>query len=303
MRQYDGAVLFVDILGIGALTRGLVPLNEEAFEPWQIDDKGLGQHYMLAARLLTGFRKILVQAKENCEPVKIAQLSDCAFIWSEDPIMVANAARDIMWETSRAGILCRGGLAHGAILEPDKLNHSLGEFVLGEAVTKAVSLEGSGKGFRVFCDTNVAAKVSAKCHFYNSPFIPLRNPLNGTVVDEFQWYTLPETISTRNYVERRDELVASALARLLAHLRHSPLFLWNSSSTDGLIQVACSVESVSNALQRVLPNGELDFSAEQMMYAPPQRSEKIAERVTDLFQQEVSKKGSGRTTSTKHGRQ
>ena len=85
MRQYQGAVFFVDILGIGALTRGRVTLLPEDYEAHGIkSSKNRNEHYF-SAKLLIKFRKVLNNLKKN-KDIKVAQLSDCAFIWSEKPI-------------------------------------------------------------------------------------------------------------------------------------------------------------------------------------------------------------------------
>lgn len=187
MKQYDGAVLFIDMLGIGALTRGKIPLAEAEFAPWGVVAAKAGRHHILGAKLLMQFRRSLLRTKKAWDAVKVVQLSDCAFLWSSDPVAVINAAREVMWHATRAGLLCRAGLAYGPIVEPDKVKRSLGQFILGDAVTRAVGLEGSGTGDRVFCDREVVHEVLKRCRFRHAPFAPLRTPLDGSVVDEFRW--------------------------------------------------------------------------------------------------------------------
>ena len=92
IKRMTGAVFFVDILGFGALTQNQINLSPEDFSPWL--DKYHQQHdnQVLAAAILAEFRKILIDLDETYS-VTISQLSDCAFIWSEnikDVILVAN---------------------------------------------------------------------------------------------------------------------------------------------------------------------------------------------------------------------
>lgn len=56
------------------------------------------------------------------------------------------------------GILCRGGLAYGEILESDDSNQ-MGHFILGDAVTRAVELEGKAKGCRVLIDDELPSAL------------------------------------------------------------------------------------------------------------------------------------------------
>ena len=153
MKEYSGAVFFVDILGFGALTQGKVDIAEEDLLAHRFSfEKNFSEH-QFSAKLLLKFRRILTICSEGKNKVKVAQLSDCAFIWSEDTSLVINVAREIMWKSLLGGILCRGGLAYGQIVEPDKINTKLGMFVCGGAVTDAVKLEESGKGARVFINS------------------------------------------------------------------------------------------------------------------------------------------------------
>ena len=47
-----------------------------------------------------------------------------------------------MWDCLQNGILCRGGIAYGDIIEDNNTN--LGQMLLGNAVSKAVKLEQAG---------------------------------------------------------------------------------------------------------------------------------------------------------------
>ena len=288
MKQYSGAVLFIDMLGIGALTRGKIPLSDAEYASWGVAAAEAGRHHILGAKLLMQFRRSLLHTKSSWETVKVAQLSDCAFLWSPDPVAVVNAAREIMWHATRAGLLCRAGLAYGQIVEPNKVNRSLGQFILGDAVTRAVGFEGSGKGARVFCDSELAHEVLKNCSFQHEPFAPLRNPLDGTVVDEFRWYTLPSAVEKRNYLAQPPLETALGLVELLTTLRYSPRLSWNSLSTEGRIQVACTVEAVSKMIPTYVRSDDYTFTVEHVMESQPKRSDEAQARIRKQFEQEIS---------------
>lgn len=287
MKQYDGAVLFIDMLGIGALTRGQVKLDDIDFDAWGLSASDR-QHQLFAAKLLQQFRQCLVKVQASFETtLRVAQLSDCAFLWSANAAVVVNAARDLMWRVTRVGLLCRAGLAYGQIVEPEKVNRSMGAFVLGDAVTKAVGLEQSGKGCRVFCDTEIARSILKSHHFKHLPFHGLRNPLDGSVTDEFRWYLLPDPIQKRNYLEPQRLASALAQAEVLAVLRYGPRLNWNCSSSAGHVQIACSVEAVSAGLTLFFPHEDFEYTAEHVMLTKTARSESALDKVTTMWAGEI----------------
>lgn len=288
MKQYSGAVLFIDMLGIGALTRGLIRLTDADYLPWKVESSEERRHQFLGAKLLLQFRRSLVHIKKAWPSIKIAQLSDCAFLWSQDPVGLANASRELMWHVTRAGLLCRAGLAFGQIVEPDKTNLSLGQFILGDAVTSAVGLEGSGKGIRIFCDSEFASNVLSRCHFKYQPFAPIKNPLNGSIVDEFRWYTLPTPIEQRNYLAQTPLQASLALIELVTILRYSPRLNWNSCSREGKLQIACSIEAVSKLIEPLVKSSEYTFTVEHLMEQAENRSDVLRERIGMQFEEEIS---------------
>lgn len=191
------------------------------------------------------FRRILNDTMKKNNKINVAQLSDGAFIWSNNTDLVLEAARDIMWKTTSSGILCRGGLAYGEIVEPDKVNIKLGKFICGKAVTKAVKLEGTGKGARVFIDDEIPSKTSP--HIPDEAFRPSINPLNYSYVDEFMWALFPEKLtqtSTKNSSDSKERL--KKVLTLISLLRFSPKYRWNVSSGEGKIQVASTIDVVSS---------------------------------------------------------
>ena len=290
MKQYKGAVFFVDLLGTGALTQKKVQLKAEDYRAWGLGKRPVVNEHIFCAKLLMKFRSCLTKIHERHDKVKVAQLSDCAFIWSEDVTEVVKTAQEMMWVFVKSGLLCRGGIAYGEIVEPDKVKHSLGQFVLGEAVSKAVGLEGAGKGCRIFCDEGLPQYLyeSSSEEFDRYTFDKLRNPLNGAVSREFRWYTEgPFTGSSGNKSEERAKL--HKLFELVSLLKHSPLFNWNASSPDGLLQLACSVESISSQTPRYLAGGNIYFfRAEDMIKEDGVRTKAEQSKTLKLWSEQVA---------------
>nr|WP_319394110.1 hypothetical protein [uncultured Desulfobacter sp.] len=110
LKEYSGTVFFVDILGVGALTQGKIKITQEDFIAHRFRFKERFSEHQFCAKLLVKFRRILTTATQERKAVKVAQLSDCAFIWSDNADLVVNVAREIMWNALFSGVLCRGGL-------------------------------------------------------------------------------------------------------------------------------------------------------------------------------------------------
>lgn len=263
MRSFQGAVLFVDMLGFSALTRGKLTLGAEEYEPWKITPKGDFPHQLLAAQILLAFRKALMRTNRNFKQVKIAQLSDCAFLWSSDLGAIVDAGRYLMHEAVLMGLLCRGGLAVGDIHEPNKVDHSIGAFVVGDAVTRAATYETMGKGMRIFTDSDTARFILKKRPAES--FQPLINPLTGDIVDEWQWYA--PTYSRRlkrNLTTSRE--VLNSLVYYHTMFRYSPKFAWNATTPEGCRQLACSITAVSDVMESLSGSaGTYKYSVDQLL--------------------------------------
>lgn len=285
MRSFQGAVLFVDMLGFSALTRGRLKLTESEYLPWKIKPAGNFPHQLLAAQILLAFRKALMRTGRQFKTVKLAQLSDCAFLWSEDVCTVADAGRFLMHEAVEAGLLCRGGLAFGDVHEPNKIDHSIGAFIVGDAVTRAATYETMGKGMRIFTDSDTASEILLKRP--HESFQELINPLLGETVDEWLWYS-PEPMLK---FSRDRVMLRPAIEKLVschAMLRYSPRFAWNAASPEGCRQLACSVVAVSDAMQKLSQGyGEYEFTVEYLSSAMQTRNDSIRGRVHKQFSEEL----------------
>lgn len=265
MREYDGAVLFVDILGISALTTSSDPIvTEDDFKALIPRSKKTGGNQLFCARLLSVFRKNLLQCQTR--GLKIAQLSDCAFLWAKDESLVVKAAKVLFEKNAKTGVFARGGMTFGQIIEPDRINRSLGQFICGNAVTRAAQLEGSGKGSRIFIDTEIGGRAIQGTS--PSAFEGLANPADYRMVDEFTWFSCPSHSETRS--ERLERL--KALLALRIRFQHFPAFRWNAASKPGLIHLGATIERLTFATCKLCK--ELDVSLPQYTW---QTSELIQE--------------------------
>jgi hypothetical protein len=281
MKHYRGAVFFVDILGISALTRGRIPLVEQDYEAHSLVKSNDRNGHFLSAKLLVTLRAILKEIKNPESDINVAQLSDCAFVWSSNPMPLIDAAIACMWAAVSKGLLCRGGIAFGDIIEPDSVNIRLGEFILGEAVTKAVDRERAGKGCRIFSDNDLPSEVSGAKHFSFEPFVGNKNPNDCSVTDELRWFLFPDGVSKHDHaqVDRRQTL--SRLMEAIAALRFSPKFRWNASTPDGALHLASSVDTISSGVRAL--TDELDYQMEARSLISSLQSNRSAEAEAHAF--------------------
>lgn len=287
MKSYQGAVLFIDMLGFGDLTRGQLKLTAGECEPWKVNVESNAPHQLLAAKLLLAFRKALVSTQNAHESVEIAQLSDCCFIWSSDLSCVVDAGRHFMRQATLGGLLCRGGFAYGQIHEPERVKLSLGAFVVGDAVTRAAMLERSGKGTRVFTDEETGREVLKRRR--DERFQPLTNPLTGEIVDEWLWYA-PQA-SLRN--DGNTRAIPGAIKTLVSYhttLRYSPKLAWSATTPEGRRQIACSIAAVSQQMEEMSGNrGQYAFSVDSLLNADMVRSETTQNKLHDRFVDELTR--------------
>lgn len=265
MKEYTGAVLFVDILGISALTTSEKPLvTDQDFKALHTSPMKIGGNQLFCARLLSQFRSNLHECKEN--DLKIAQLSDCAFLWSKNESLVVQTAKKIFLKNTNTGILARGGMTFGQIIEPEKMRRSLGQFVCGNAVTRAAQLEAMGKGARVFIDREIGGRRIDGIS--SSAFKGMPNPSDYRMIDEFVWFSCPTEFS--DHAERITRL--KELFDLLVRFRSCPSFRWNAASAQGRIHLGATIERLCKAAIEL---------CEEMKVQPPH----FAIQTSELFQE------------------
>lgn len=282
MKQYQGAVFFVDMLGVGALTQNQVTLGENDYHAWGMGASSTPSANLFCGQLLTEFRSCLAAIRASHKQVKIAQLSDCAYIWSENVIAVLDAARAFMWRSVSVGLLSRGGISYGEIVEPNKINRAIGQFILGSAVTRAVGLEKAGKGCRIFID-NIIHEHSLGLHkspFKHGAVKALKNPLDGTVVKEFCWY---KTGGNSGDWQSEQHIAAEKIITLVTQLQYSPRFNWNDVSPQGRIQLACSIDSISEVASDFIGNGNYIFQGEECLLPSRSRQERSAHNLEQIL--------------------
>lgn len=290
MKNYQGAVLFIDMLGFGELTRGRLKLTTNEYKPWNVDVESIAPHQLLAAKLLIAFRKALISTQNAYKSVQIAQLSDCCFFWSRDLGGVVDAGRHFMRQATLGGLLCRGGFACGRIHEPPKGKQSLGAFIVGDAVTRAATLERSGKGARMFTDQETGNEVLKMRP--DERFQPLTNPLTGESVDEWLWYA-PQASLRNGRNTRASKAICDAIKTLVSYhttLRYSPRLAWSATTPEGRRQIACTIAAVSQELEKASGNsGNYGFSVEILLNADTVRSETTQKKLHDKFVRELTR--------------
>ena len=247
MKEYDGAVLYMDILGIGELTSGnSIKITKADFDAIDTSVRSSISNQAFCAALLSVFRRNI--ASLNLAKINVSQLSDCVFIWSTQPNLILDAARALMWKNLRSGVLCRAGISFGQIVEPDKTNTQIGRFICGDAVTRAALLETSGKGARTFVDTVLPGLTDLE---YNpSEFSDFKNASDYKVIDEFRWFTY----HTGKFDEpTKSEAVATVndIIEIIGLLKHSPRYRWNASTNAGRLHIECTIERLSIELKHL----------------------------------------------------
>lgn len=281
----EGAVFFVDILGIMALTNNYMNLTDEDYSHW-LDQHGIEYtDQYLAASILAEFRQILNELNNSFASVTVSQLSDCAFIWSENITDIILFASKFMTISIDRGLLCRGGLTYGEIIETNQ-NHNLGRFIVGKAVTDAAKLEGVAKGARVLIDPEFPHKLWELDPDFSGRtlplFAPFTNPLNYTEYDEFKWYLCPDlsaTVNDLNTLSPSEKIkLTKDRLKIANQVRCSPKFNWNSKSKEGLVQLKATVNFISeNDLLDIRHN----FSWNDVS---PQRGNQIVVRINNTIE-------------------
>jgi len=262
--KYNGAIFFVDILGMSALTNSKIDLIDEDYSPWLDQYHKEYTDQFLAASILAEFRDILMKFEKKYPNVTISQLSDCAFIWSENIKEIVLFASNFMTAAIRRGLLCRGGLTYGEIIETNQ-NHNLGRFIVGKAVTDAAKLEGIPKGARILIDQEFPHHLWKQDEDFAGRVIPLFapfiNPLDYTTYDEFRWYVCPDldaNVKNLSVLSHKEKINLTKERLKVANvIRCSPKFSWNSKSKEGLTQIRASISFIAaNEILDVLHNFE-----------------------------------------------
>lgn len=310
-KKIEGAVFFVDLLGIGALTQNGLKLDENDYSTWLEHHDVEYSDQFLATALLSEFRDILMSLSPTYPDVKLAQLSDCAFLWSENVTEVVLFANNIMSMALERGVLCRGGLAYGEIIDTgENENHRLGKFIVGNAVSRAVKLEGASKGARVLIDPD----FPSHCYEYDKDFslkigglfAPFTNQLDYTTYDEFKWYLVPNLTKEMTYLSHMDNITKVSFVKerlkLAANVRYSPKFNWNVSSKQGIIQMKATIDFLTSQDKDVFAIWH-NFRWKADEIETIENMEDKGERRLDMLKRvkaEISKDGGYKSVEYKH---
>lgn len=254
LNKYNGAVFFVDILGMGALTNNQIELKTEDYSPWLDQHQIEHNHQYLAAAVLAQFRGLLTDLDEKFANITVSQLSDCAFIWSERISDVVLFASQFMTNAIKAGLLCRGGLTYGEIIETNQ-NHKLGRFIVGKAVTKAVNLEKIAKGARILIDEDFPMRLADEHDNFFLRIAPLFkefiNPLDFSIYDEFKWYLCAgltyDQEDLRNLSYKKRVSLTKERLKLASQIRWATKFSWNARSKEGLVQLRATMNFMTES--------------------------------------------------------
>jgi hypothetical protein len=233
------------------LTQNKINLQSEDFAIW-LDRYSLPyDNQNLAASILAKFREILLKISEDYKSVTISQLSDCAFVWSENIKDVIIVANNIMSNCISEGVLCRGGLAYGEIIETSQ-SHKLGRFILGNAVTEAVKLEGIAKGCRIMINDEFPGNLFTANENFSNDIYPLFqsfiNPLDFETYDEFKWYFVPfmnDTFSFKDINTKKKAFYTNHRLKLANKIGLDPKFSWNARNSLGNIHLKSSINFLS----------------------------------------------------------
>ena len=260
LQSYDGAVFHVDILGFSALTNGVIDgISDSVYEAWGLNRLEEKKHSVLAATSLLEFRAVLLELHDAFPKVRIAQISDCAFIWSKDMFELLQAVHYFMWHAILdKGILCRGGLAYGEIISVDNESDFLGAYIVGDAVTRAAHNERRLKGCRIAMDVEFAQNFWI--HVGDSKLTPqiqvelfneVKSLIDMSSVDEYRWYICNvDSLCTNNgkILSYQDCMNITKKRMILANtMIHHPRMGWNAVSKDGNLQLSASLYAVTES--------------------------------------------------------
>lgn len=269
MTNKQSAVLYIDILGFSALTRGLVgeitDSDYQAYNLTTVEDKNC---VVLAAKILSEFRNVLGDTQKKYPSIQICQMSDCAFVWTEDVKVFLPAVHYIMWNMiQNKGILCRGGVSYGEIIEVDTI-YKFGKTIVGDAATNAAKNESRLKGPRISMDANFPDAIWDAFtddlfiqSTANDLFHAITSEVDLSEENEYRWFlfdddylikTLGKSLSFDDCVELTKQRL-----KLSNMVKFHPRMGWNTRSAEGMTHLRAGLLSLSkNELLRVLHSME-----------------------------------------------
>lgn len=235
-----GAVCYIDLLGFSYLTRNV---NNKKNEP-------------IIRRYIKTFHNAVYESLRKTK-IHHVILSDAIFLYTDTEIdNLLFSLSQIFRTCIMKGVLLRGGMTYG---EYDVLSTKLlGNNIFGSAVTKAVEYEKSGKGCRIFIDSD----FPTHCELFNESsvlFTPYKNFSDYSVLDIFEWPLINKKyvfrLSDSDYKNLPNNNIRELLLanhKISDFLGWSPLFKWNDSCIEGTRQVNSTIEYITTLIDKIL---------------------------------------------------
>ena len=233
-----GTVCYIDLLGFSYLTA-----NPE-----------IKKRQGIASRYVKNLHKYIKQSTENTN-IKYCILSDSVFLFVENELdIMLFALTRIFRNCICAGVLLRAGIAFGEynFIKTDIETKN----IFGAAVTKAVSMEKLGKGCRIFVHDELPNK-STLLSFNPNIFVPYKNYYDYSELDVFEWPFFYQDfyINIKDNNDKEKIGLRSLLfnnCKILAYLKHSPLFNWNIMTDEGKIHIKSTIEYITNITNNII---------------------------------------------------
>lgn len=265
------AVAYLDILGVGALTQNQVIISTHP----KLPAKPVDSNMALAFYLMNSFYNAIGEMQKKYG-VTFSILSDSAFIWSEDPLAVAKSVAHINHKLIHSGVMCRSGLTYGDFALD--LNTTTGtQIVAGDAVSKAVALEKSGKGIRCFIDQDFPKCLPErihKCYLSSQLFTPAYNYAQFSVVDVFNWHLMPYMCDMSRCDNRCKTFIREKVFLAMQRLLHSPLYSWNDCTPSGRTHLAGTISNLANSLDHFTNDNTYNIPFDILLDSERSRTEK-----------------------------
>jgi len=238
-----GPVCYIDLLGFSYLTDHSDDIKIKA----------------IIERYISYLHNIIYKAIEGTN-INVSVISDAVFLYTENKCdQLLFSLPQIFRQCITSGILLRAGLSYGEFsITTTELSANN---IYGEAVTRAVKLEKSGKGCRIFMDQNIPAQCSDIFLYNQEIFKQYRNYADYSYIDVFEWpliygnYYYSPTYSSYNVDLEPNKDLADLIFdnyKLSIYLRFSPYFSWNVQTVEGFTHVAVSIEYITSSIDLML---------------------------------------------------
>ena len=191
--------------------------------------------------------------------INVSVISDAVFLYTENKCdQLIFSLPQIFRQCITNGVLLRAGLSYGEYtITTTELSVNN---IYGEAVTRAVKLEKSGKGCRIFMDQNIPAQCSNIFTYNSEIFKQYRNYADYSYIDVFEWpliyghYYYNPIYSYNIDLEPNKELADLIFDnhKLSIYLRFSTNFSWNVRTVEGFTHVAVSIEYITSSIALLL---------------------------------------------------